>query len=262
MKWSKKPALERGILCGADHLQEWLLPWWWERYRQSNDFPVAFIDFGMSQEAKGWCAERGELIELEWNHSFVAPRSAIDETEAKHWESFYGWTIWNARQAWFKKPMALLQSPFKTAIWLDLDCEVLGGLESLFSHSKIALVREAKSKELPKRHVDVLYNGGVIVFKHGSRLIEKWAARALDSNHLFWGDDPMLSHLIYQERASVIELPDVYNWRMAQGLNLNAVIVHWVGSGGKAYIREHGGLKPALDIFYRSFHSLPGGNFQ
>ena len=67
-----------GIVVGADLTQEWLLPWWWSHYSRFNSLPVAFIDFGMSDEMKKWCQERGELIPLPVADIFVAKRKRIE----------------------------------------------------------------------------------------------------------------------------------------------------------------------------------------
>ncbi len=240
------------MICAADRTQEWLLPWWWERYSEHNSYPVTFFDFGMTEEARVWCQEKGQLISAPIDTSFVAPRSQIDDALAKEWEGFYGWTVWNSRPSWFKKPFAYLKSPYRKGIWLDLDCEVLGSLEPLFSYNGLALAREYTTDHLPSTDPHVRFNGGVVVFEHGAPIIEKWAEGALKRNHLVWSDDMLLSQLIAEQKFQVAEIPDDYNWRFAQGFNLNAVVLHWVGSGGKAYIRKHGGLKPALDAFYQS----------
>jgi hypothetical protein len=256
-QWKKAPKKRLGVLCGAEKSQEWLLPWWWSRYREHNAFPVTFFDFGMTDEMRSWCAERGELCSIELNSAFISPRNNIDPDLAKHWENLHGWRVWNSRRTWFKKPFAFLNSIYEKGIWIDLDCEVLGPLKSLFSHfdpaSKLALARDFDCDHLPRLDPNVRYNGGVVVFQHGSSIIEKWAEGAVTQNDLFAADDSLLSRLIHVHQLDVTELPEIYNWRMARGLNLNAVIVHWVGTGGKAYIRKHGGLKPSLDAFHHSW---------
>jgi hypothetical protein len=220
---------------------------------------VTFFDFGMTEEMSRWCAERGEVIPIELDPACIAPRSEIDQKLAKQWERDYGWRVWNARRTWFKKPLAFLESPYEKGIWIDLDCEVLGSLKPLFNKFKpssdLALVRDYDCDHLPRLDPKVRYNGGVIVFKHGCSILQTLAEDALTKNHLFGGDDPLLSHLICAHRLEVQELPEEYNWRMARGMNLGAVILHWVGKGGKDYIRTHGGLKPSLDSF---FHSCKG----
>lgn len=255
-QWQCKPKKKRGVICAADRSQEWLLPWWWERYSEHNNFPVTFFDFGMTEEAREWCKKKGDLSPAVIDTSFVAPRSAIDDALAKEWEGFYGWTVWNSRPSWFKKPFAYLKSPYQKGIWLDLDCEVLGSIDPLFSlcnaKNPLAMAKEYTTEHLHHSDPGMRFNGGVVVFQHGAPIIEQWAEGALKRNHLIWSDDMLLSQLIVEQKLQVAEIPADYNWRFAKGFNLGAVVLHWVGSGGKAYIRQHGGLKPALDAFYQA----------
>ncbi len=242
MQWSKRGSHEFGVICGAEKSQEWMLPWWWSRYRDHNDFPVTFIDFGMTDEMRSWCAERGSVCSVEFNAWFVCSRENIEAELARLIEEKFGRAIWDSRRTWFKKPFAFLHSPYKVGLWLDIDCEVLGPLKPLFScldhSSELALVRNSRD-HLPHKHRDVWYNGGVIVFRHGAPIIEKWAEAAMTQNHEFVADDILLSHLIHQHDTDVIELPKIYNWRLECGVNSNAVIFHWVGSVGKQHIRKH-----------------------
>lgn len=243
-----------GILCGTDQEQEWLLPWWWSRYQDHNNFPVAFCDFGMSDQARRWCEQRGSVIDISFDPAAVAPRESLAVELIKEWEALYGPSLWKARNSWFKKPLAMIQSPFKKSIWIDLDCEVLSCVSALFeistSNSALALVKEPGTAHLPSFHPDIKYNSGVLVFNQQSELIHQWAEQALELNHQFWGDDPLLSHLIVKNKVKVQEIPEVWNWRMNYGFSLNAKIYHWVGSGGKNFIREKGGVKPMLDAFF------------
>ncbi len=252
--WKEKPILPRGILCGADALQEWLLPWWWSRFKDYNDFPVTFCDFGMSCEARLWCEKRGSVIDIAFDPARIASQEGISKDLIVKWEEIYGPGVWLARSTWFKKPLALLQTPYFKTLWIDLDCEILASISDLFEASSselpIAIVREPASAHLPRFHPDIKYNSGLIAYQHGAFLIEKWAEEAICCNHLFWGDDPLLSHLISHERIEVNEISEIWNWRMSYGFCLNAKIYHWVGSGGKGYIRERGGIKPALDSFF------------
>lgn len=254
MQWQQQPKEARGVICAADENQEWLLPWWWERYSAHNSLPVTFFDFGMSASARQWCQERGDLSSLDLDTSFVAPRSAIEEELAQDWEKTYGQGVWEARKSWFKKPFAFLNTPYQTTVWLDLDCEVLGSLEPFFSHcnahSPLGLVREFYSDHLPRFDAGVRYNSGVVLFEHGAQALELLARESLLQNHKLWSDDLLLAHLIHEHRIDIVELPPEYNWRLARGFTLNAIVMHWVGAGGKAYIREKGGFKPVIDAFY------------
>jgi len=250
----RKVEKERGILCGSDEEQEWLLPWWWERYSAHNAFPVTFIDFGMSEKARSFCRTHGELISVDVDDSFIQRKEQLSAQVAASWEAVYGPTLWTGRLRWFKKPFALLHSTYRFNLWLDLDCEILGPLDPLFTacteETQLALVREYATEHLPLFDPGILYNGGVIAFLHGAPIISEWAACALQESGSYWSDDALLSSLIYQKALRVIELPDIYNWRLAQGVNINAIIHHWTGSAGKAYIRHYGGLTSTINTFF------------
>ena len=258
IRWQSKPIYPKGILCGSDQAQEWLLPWWWSRLRDHNDYPVAFCDFGMSREALQWCRERGEVIPARFELNTVAPKETFSSDVVHKWEAHYTDKIWDFRQVWFKKPLAFLHSLFQQTLWLDLDCEVLASLEGLFelchageeTGEEIGIMRDFCCSHLPRFHPENYYNGGVIVYEHGSSLIEKWAAECLTRTDQFWSDDFLLSDLINTLHIPVQEIPHVFNWRISQGINVNAVICHWLGVGGKTLIREFGGFKPILEKFF------------
>jgi len=207
----------------------------------------------MTVDALNWCHERGEVIKLPVSPKEVAHKESFSPDFVKVWEKNYTDAVWNLRHVWFKKPLACLQSPFQRSIWLDLDCEVLGPLDDLFdlcsNESQIGIMREFAKSHHPRFHPDALYNSGVIVFDHGVPLIEKWACGAIELTDQFCGDDVLISHLNNSMRIPVEEIPEIYNWRISQGINLNAVIWHWHRDGGKTFIRNFGGIKPALDQF-------------
>jgi hypothetical protein len=259
-RWRSQISSDRGIICGSDANQEWLLPWWWSRLRDYCEAPVAFCDFGMSEEAKQWCRERGELLVVPPFDHLVAPKENFSPEFIQEWEKHYTETVWELRQVWFKKPIALLQTPFRRSLWLDLDCEVVGSLELLFEmchrENQIGIVREFTKAHYPRFHPDAHYNSGVIVFEQGVPLIEQWAWEAVERTDQFGGDDVLLSHLINKGRVPVIEIPAIYNWRISQGINLDAVIWHWMRDGGKTFIQKYGGLKPTLDQFRKRCTAL------
>jgi len=246
---------DQGVLCGADLHQEWLLPWWWSSYRLNNTCPVTFCDFGLSDDARSWCQDRGTVISIDTCSSWIASCDQIPAFLKSEWEKLYGKRIWNSRQAWFKKPIALLDSPYQKTLWVDIDCEILSSIHPLFefcsSSCPFALVREISTDYLPLFHPQVKYNGGVIVYMKEAGILKKWADAARSQNDQFWGDDPLLSHLICQYRYPIQEIPPIWNWRMSDGFNPLAHIYHWVGSGGKEYIRQWGGIKPSLDAFQK-----------
>lgn len=252
ISWQREAELSRGVLVASDQNLEWLLPWWWSNYSSCNSFPVTFVDFGMSESARAFCREHGELVDFAFDPTFVKGRAALREPVNKKWEN-YGKIFWEARDGWFKKPLAMLQSRFSLTLWLDLDCEVLKPLEPLFellpTQEDFGMVPEPLFYQgTSDLHFgEVLYNSGVILFRHGSTLIRTWGERALKENGEFPGDQDLLSRIIFEEKAPVVELPEIYNARFVAGIPFHATIIHWAGNWGKAFIRESGGLRVELD---------------
>ncbi len=237
-KWrTHGPLSAEGFLVGSDLNQEWLLPWWWENYSRHNSLPVAFADFGMSPKMKDWCASRGECIRLPVHGFFAAEREEVASENRTSWESQFGSLFWDSRNAWFKKPLACLQSPFQKTAWIDLDCEVRAPLNTLFSFCEndlsFSIARETESGPPPG---SVMYNSGVFVFKHGIPLILEWADIALDLNLNFYGDQEALTHLLLQKKLTPCELPHSYNWSRTYQENPEAHILHWHGAHGKVVI--------------------------
>ena len=227
----------RGVIVGCDQKQEWMLPWWYEHFRKHNDLPVAFIDFGMTHHAKKWCSAHGALIPLKAPTGFVYPQIKIPKELRVKWEKRYVTHVWSARGSWFNKPFALLQSPFKETIWLDLDCEILGSIKHLYQklhkHSRIALVRDNTGP-----FEDVGYNSGVVVYDSTTPLLTYWAAACIRQNNHFLGDQEILTDLIQNADIEVAELPEKYNWVVNGGIHPEAVVLHWSGSWGKQMIRN------------------------
>jgi len=209
----------KGILTGADVHMEKYLPWWFGHLRKYTDLPVAFADFGMSSKAKEWCLERGQVFEVPEQPTAQKEDVAHRET----WEKAYTSAVWTRRKAWFQKPLACLKTPFSSTLWLDLDCEVCKPLN--FSDSACALVPEGSG-----------YNSGVIVFQQGALFLQAWVNESLQNHSLHMGDQDALSRIV----QDVEHLPAIYNWRMRDGFNPDAVIVHWVGVWGKEYLDRFG----------------------
>ncbi len=215
-----------GVLVATDRTQEWMLPWWWEHYVGCNDYPVAFVDFGMSEKMKEWCSERGELIPLPLSDVFVVEQEEIEEDLIRSWKIDVN-TYSSSRRAWFKKPFACLWSPFRRTLWLDLDCEVRGSLAPLFDVSTdpsgIALYEELISDPYP------IYNSGVISFQRGIPLIEAWAAECFSKNHHYRGDQEVISHLIAKLGIGVGRLSRQMNWLRWYGEASDILVFHRCG---------------------------------
>ena len=230
----------QGILVGTDRAQEWLLPWWWERYSRHNDYPVAFADFGMSKEARAWCAERGVVIEVPAPEvSDVHPTASCSCKRTK--KLIESGKIEHFRRIWFKKPVALSLSPFQRTVYLDLDCEVRGKLEPLFNlplpDSKFAAHHDGyqlyREERMPQ------YNSGVILFERGSLIVKYWIEGIKEGSRIALTEEMLLLIFLHHFQIPLLLLPPEYNWIITRhGPHEQALIYHWLGEEGKEAIRQ------------------------
>lgn len=241
-KWKTSlPIEEEGIIVGCSESHEWLLPWWWMNYSLFNWYPVTFINFGdMSEKAIAWCKERGNILTLDIpTESFVVEKEEIDENLQKIWNKT-GSIIWYLRSNWFKKPFALLETPYKKTLWLDADCQVRGSLKPLFEEylgqSELCIAPERESEQQLNKERgfllpgELMHNSGVIAFKYGSSIIQEWVDTCIEQNHLLMGDQQVLSRILFSKKYKITELPIIYNWPAAYGDNDDAIIIHWWGA--------------------------------
>ncbi|MGK5595196.1 MAG: glycosyltransferase [Parachlamydiaceae bacterium] len=232
-----------GIITGCDRELEWMLPWWFLHLREHHpELPVTIVDFGMSPRLKSWCAQNARIIPLSLPDSFFTKRRWMPERfkpiekQLKTIDS----PLQRKRRAWFKKPFAMLCSPFKRSLWLDVDCEVRGSLTTLLQQAEnpagiaLALEPEYKAQEKIEDHLllpgNKLYNSGVIVYLAEATLLQNWAEATLNSDEHFHGDQDILSKIINERHAPVTVLPNEFNWRVIYwGINHQATILHWAG---------------------------------
>lgn len=247
--------MKYGILVASDQKEEWLLPWWWAAYSKHNNFPVTFFDWGMSQEARQWCKERGTLVSQDIPSSLLSNASLAPHIE-RALETLNAQFLVDIRPYWFSKPTAMKNIDYEQSLWIDLDCEILGPLDPLFDYlncpAGLAVARDTELSSIHNYELgildkkEVLYNSGVVAFKKGSPLIEDWSDLCLKRHSEFFGDQNILSYLVHEKNYKIRELPETYNWRVSQGLHFSARIIHWAGSWGKEFIKKHGGLTPFL----------------
>ena len=249
IQWRVKDPLKvNGVMVASDKKLEWMLPWWWTRFKATNDLPIAFVDFGMSPEARAWCQSRGQLISFDTSMDFVVPDEEISKDLKEKWNSIYLVNnFWKARRFWIQKPFAMLLTPFENTLWVDIDCEFMKNIAPIYEFLDdlgFAVcpepdftneMNQAKGLSQPKQKI---FNAGVILYRHGNRLMLDWAKTLVDKNGLFPGDTGTLSELLFVNKIQVKELPPIYNWRMAVGENPEAAIIHWVADYGKRHIFE------------------------
>jgi hypothetical protein len=245
VQWAKQTSDNDGVIIGCNKELEWLLPWWWLHYNINNVLPVTFVDFGdLSENAVEWCKQRGNVVKLEIPNNFIANKSDVDEQLGKFWEDVHSpagkyQSVWEARYGWFNKPFALLSSPYKRTVWMDLDCQTRGPIEPLFelcNHpSGISMAEEPENVRLDHYQKGILleyekeYNSGVIVYKHGAPIILEWAQKCIEQNNLFLGDQQLFTRMLLNEKIEIAKLPEIYNCRVNVNLDANAVILHWLG---------------------------------
>ena len=237
----------KGIIVGSDNLIEWILPWWWYHLTSHNNFPIAFMDFGMSQKAIEWCKKRGEVISVPDNLK-VKGKKKVSSSLAKKWRHRMKGDIWNARKQWFKKPLAFSLSPFVKTLWLDLDCEVRTNISELFNfceeNIEIVLAKDHINPEILIKDLKLIYpdekyyNSGVVIFRKDAKCITSFAKKAYSDNHLFLGDQCLLSRILYEEKTPLFELPEEYNWPIIAKPNPKAKIYHWLCGIGKEHIKK------------------------
>jgi len=234
-----------GIITGCDENHEWMIKWWFENISKQSTFPITFLDFGMSKSARQWVEKRAPVIPI--TPPPLNSESLISENTQQLWEGLYGPTVWKCRPAWNQKPFAFLKTPYDRTVWLDIDCQVLKPLHSLFDASEggIAMAYEVERAVQRYRKHNLLfaeekhYNTGVVSFLRTCPLIPEWAKRTLTDHHLFLGDQDLLSRIIYEKQFPVHLLPDIYNRRPRDGCTPETIILHFVCSGGKQHILKH-----------------------
>jgi hypothetical protein len=209
----------KGIIVGSDANQEWLIPWFWENYSKYNSYPVAFFDFGMSDEMVTFCKEKGLYFSLK--EELPLKKEIKEEFYALFCEML-GDKAWALRDVWFKKPFACALSPFEKTIWIDSDCLVLKDLSELFSilpdDHELAIYPSRESDQVLMKlkglydFDETHYNSGVIVFRKGANFIADWTNASLSQENDFVGDDFLLSKILCKKGYKVFPLHEKYNF--------------------------------------------------
>lgn len=235
--------MKEGILIAADSYAEELIPWWWSHYSRYNNRPVAIVDFGMSKRRKKWCQNRMGLISYPPEEFFVLKKEEIPPEYISRWtkNGKYASMFWHAREAWFKKPKACLLSQFDLTLWMDLDCEVCGSLDSIFAQQEkgIDLVILKEDCRLNNQQP---FNSGVMLIRKNSSFLKEWDYLCKTQNGAVLGDQDILTKMILKGKVSFKELPISFNWLMGLGFHPEILVAHWAAGWGKEYIQKFGGL--------------------
>jgi hypothetical protein len=192
-----------------------MLGWWFANYKDHNNLPVVFADFGVSPEALKWVKTQAKEV--------------IDLKSEKE-------------KGWFKKPKAMLKCPAEKTLWVDIDCEVQGSLNAafkLFEPNKLAMVQD---HPWCKRRGELWHNSGVVGFIGKPQVLKDWAFRVEKNPQI--GDQEVLHSMLSPilKISYIKDLPHRYNVLRIDiddnNVPENPVIIHWTGSKGKDEIRR------------------------
>jgi hypothetical protein len=208
-------SFDRAILIGCDANQEWMLRWWFKNYKEHNNLPVVFANFGCTPEGLKYAQSQSKCI--------------IDMTTAKE-------------KGWFKKPKAMLACPANMTLWIDMDAEVKGPLKEVFNKfepGKLAMVVDHPWK---KRRGELWHNSGVVGFMGKPQILKDWADKVALNPQI--GDQEVLHSMLNPilKISYITDLPHKYNVLRIDVDDNNVpndpVIMHWTGSKGKDIIRS------------------------
>jgi hypothetical protein len=205
----------RGVILGADQAQEWMLEWWWENYDAHNTLPVCFVDFGMTKGALDWCRHHGTV------------------TDPIHFGGY----------AWFKKPLATLETVFAKTIWLDIDCQVLGNLDPLFEYCKSNGIGMTVDRGTPDRYKQrlppeaTIYNSGCIVYNFRDPVMPQWAKMTAIVYEQQPGDQETLALTLRRYAVGRIRSIPKELVRLRLEEDGPCIVRHWTGPVGKDRIR-------------------------
>lgn len=204
-----------GVVVLSDKHSEWMIPWWYSRYRQYNDKPVLFVDTGMTPAAVAFCKRHGLYHQL------------------------YADTRITKLPGWFSKPFAILSSQFQRTICLDQDCEISGNIDELYElcgDDGLALKRDEIWERVPKYKNKYgnqpCYNGGVIAVGHGHPAIEIWARDLLANSAQYATDQERISFAAEKAGRGFAEIPMSIAKLRLEG-EPGGLIYHWTGPVGK-----------------------------
>lgn len=241
-----------GIIIAADANQEWLLPWWWHHYSQSNSYPVVIFDLGMTKKAVAWCKKKGDVVQFPLISSFR--KEDVPSKLQLAWEKHQSSHLWKVRSQCLQKPFIFSASPFEKTVWLDIDCMVRGALGPLFHFlnfgMELAIVANLEPVQVRKRERGLIqnhernFNTGVVAYTQNAKFLNLWTQLILKEHFHFMTDEEPLAKILAKEPISYFELPPLYNWFMGDGSNAKALIHHYASSYWKMAILKS--LRPQL----------------
>jgi len=231
--WEEKSDFPAGFTTAVDANLDWCLKRWWRQLRRWSQKPVAIADLGMTPEMRAWAQQR--MIVLDWSGTVLQPDSDKRVAGVEH-----GW-----------KPFAFLKSPFELNCFLDIDVDIHGDIDSIFTTlpagRKFAIVPDSLYETVKEsanlEYGEVMHNSGVVLVRKKSRIVEQWASAVLDGPD-DWrkNDQPILSKVLLNNPGLFTKLPMKYNhlWPGSNPPPPGAIGVHRLTShpASRTFLRE------------------------
>ena len=213
------------VLTGCNAKTEWQLDWFMDNYLQKNSgIPIVLCDFGMTKQKK-------EQIKGYFS-------GIMDLTE-------------NRLDGWFKKPIAMFNSPAKKTLWLDTDCEVKSYLKPLFNMIVSNKLNMVEDKPWTKRRGEIWHNSGVVGFIGRPQILHSWCNAVTKAPED--GDQEVLHSLLnpITRMTHINDLPFEWNvMRLATDYDNYKgpiKIQHHTGPKGKDKIKGLMSIKEAIN---------------
>ncbi len=146
---------------------------------------------------------------------------------------------------WFKKPEAMADALRKadSICWLDIDCEILGNIESIWNHVQPNKLCMVEDKPWSAREGVQWHNSGVVAMLRTPSILNEWRSACLRTKYN--GDQEVLHALLIHplKRLTHIQtLPNKYNVLRLQHIDKTVpkdpLIYHWTGYKGKDHIKD------------------------
>jgi len=155
------------VLTGCNAKTEWQLDWFMDNYLQKNSTPIVLCDFGMTVQTR--------------NRIKGLFSGIMDLTE-------------NKLDGWFKKPIAIFNSPAKKTLWLDTDCEVKANLKPLFNMIVPNKLNMVEDKPWSTRRGEIWHNSGVVGVMGKPQILHSWCNAVTQNPEV--GDQEVLHSLL------------------------------------------------------------------
>jgi hypothetical protein len=174
-----KVEAEYGVVTIVAREQSNLLPWWWNNYCKHNTKPVTFI----------LLEPIPEVITLAETLGSVKVMNKVTEKI----------------NGWFRKPFALVRTPYRKTLYIELDIEVRGCIDTMFPQDERIYIKEdtfAPKCWLPKEIREIpQMNAGLIGYNYSEPLIEEWCHGIVASKKRYRGDQEYLNMAIHYTNA-------------------------------------------------------------